>query len=79
MKHLYKAQDNAMTYLIVRDMARDEDDAAVVNWDVSEDEIAEAVKAFEADENTTAFYADIPRWQPFDEIRERMNRVEHIA
>ena len=39
MKHLYLASDNAMNYLIVRDMDRDENDTAVVNWDLSDDEI----------------------------------------
>ena len=61
---------------VIRDFDEPEEDAAVVNWDLSEDEIQEAVKAFEADETDESFFAVEPKWQDFSEIVASMNRVE---
>lgn len=76
MKHLYEAWDNAANYLVVRDMDRDENDTAVVNWDLSEKEIEDAVKAFEEDEDDDSFYANPGEdlnFRPFEEIMDSMN------
>ncbi|MBR0340762.1 MAG: hypothetical protein IJH64_00655 [Oscillospiraceae bacterium] len=68
MKHLYIAQTNAMNYIVLRDMSRGEDDTAVVDWDVSDDEIKSAVPDdYEPDE-----------WKSFDEIMETMNSFQTI-
>lgn len=72
MKHLYLALDNAMNYLVIRDMDRGENDTAVVNWDLSKDEIADAVSAFEKNENDTSFYAYEPEFEPFANVMGRM-------
>lgn len=68
MKHLYIAQTNAMNYIVLRDMSRGEDDAAVADWDVSDDEIKVATPDdYEPDE-----------WKPFEEIMETMNSFQTI-
>lgn len=68
MKHLYIAQTNAMNYIVLRDMSRGEDDTAVVDWDVSDDEIKEATPdAYEPDE-----------WKSFDEVMDDMNTFQTI-
>lgn len=68
MKHLYIAQTNAMNYIVLRDMSRDENDAAIVDWDVSDDEIKSATPdAYEPDE-----------WKPFDEVMDEMNTFQTI-
>lgn len=37
MRILYFGEDNASTYLFVRDLSRDDDlDTAVIDWDISE-------------------------------------------
>ena len=45
MKHLYKAEDNAMRYYIVEDW--DTDKAIVVDWDLNDEEESELIKNFE--------------------------------
>jgi len=68
MKHLYIAQTNAMNYIVLRDMSRGDDDTAVVDWDVSDDEIKAATPdGYEAEE-----------WKPFDEIMGTMNSFQTI-
>lgn len=68
MKHLYIAQTNAMNYIVLRDMSRGEDDTAVVDWDVSDDEIKLATPdAYEPEE-----------WKPFDEVMDEMNTFQTI-
>lgn len=68
MKHLYIAEDNAMNYIVLRDMSRGENDTAVVDWDVSYDEIKAATPdAYAPDE-----------WKPFDEIIENMASFKTI-
>lgn len=68
MKHLYIAQTAAMNCIVLRDMSRGEDDTAVVDWDVSDDEIKEATPdAYEPDE-----------WKPFDEIMDGMITFQTI-
>lgn len=80
MKALYRAEDNAMNYLIIRDFDKLDEDTAVVNRDLSEEEIQEAVKAFTVDENDESFFADdAPEWKEFAEIIAFMNRFEILA
>ena len=80
MKHLYLASDNAMNYLIIRDMERDENDTAVVNWDLSDDEIKSAVAAFEANQDDDSFYAgEELEYEPFETVMNRMNQFEHVG
>lgn len=68
MKHLYIAQTAAMNCIVLRDMSSGEDDTAVVDWDVSDDEIKEATPdAYEPDE-----------WKPFDEIMDGMITFQTI-
>jgi len=68
MKHLYIAQTNAMNYIVLRDMSRGEDDTAVVDWDVSDNEIKAATPdAYEPDE-----------WKPFDEVMDSVNAFQTI-
>lgn len=68
MKHLYIAQTNAMNYIVLRDMNRDENDTAIVDWDVSDDEIKDATPdAYEPDE-----------WKPFDETMDGMITFQTI-
>lgn len=68
MKHLYIAQTNAMNYIVLRDMSRDENDTAIVDWDVSDDEIKSATPdAYEPDE-----------WKPFDDVMGDMNAFQTI-
>lgn len=68
MKHLYIAQTAAMNYIVLRDMSRGEDDTAVVDWDVSDDEIKAA---------TPDDYAP-DEWKSFDEIMETMSSFKTI-
>lgn len=45
MKHLYKAESNAMTFYIVEDFKMDQ--AIIVDWDLSDEEENELIAAFE--------------------------------
>ena len=45
MKHLYKAESNAMTFYIVEDFKTNQ--AIIVDWDLSEEEENELIVAFE--------------------------------
>ena len=79
MKHLYKGNDNAMNYIFIRDMERGDDDTAIVNWDLSDEEIDEIIKAFGADENDESWYACEPEFDTFENVTASMNSFEHIA
>lgn len=68
MKHLYIAQTNAMNYIALRDMSRDGNDTAIVDWDVSDDEIKSATPdSYEPDE-----------WKSFAEVMDDMNTFQTI-
>lgn len=79
MKHLILAEDNNMNYILIRDMSRMDDDTAIVNWDLSDDEIEEIRKAFKADEDTEEFFAATPEWTSFEEVTDKMNNFHHIG
>lgn len=51
MKKLYVTQDNAMNYLVIEDFETDL--AYVVDFDLSEEEVKKAAKAFEAGQYTS--------------------------
>ena len=79
MKHLYLATDNALNFIIIRDMSRGDDDTAIVNWDLSEEEIEDIKNAFAEDENDESFYEQEPDWETFEEVMHMMNGFEHIG
>lgn len=76
IKHLYVGDTNAMNQLIIRDM--DTDTAAVVEWDLSDDEIKEIADRFAADQNDESWYADKPEWKDWEIVRDRLNNFWNI-
>ena len=81
MIRLYLAQDNATNYLIIRDFHRDDNDAAVINWDLSEDELkdllltfAESLKVSDIDAGIEGDY----EFEPFSEIIGRCTQWEEV-
>lgn len=58
---LYVTEDNASNYLVIRDMSRGEDDTAVIDWDVSDDQIRAAAENLDS-------IPEPESWQPFGEI-----------
>ena len=79
MKHLILAHDNNLNYIIVRDMDRANEDTAIVNWDLSDDEVEEIKKKFEQNENDESFYESEPEWEEFEAVMSRMNDFRHIG
>ena len=76
VKHFYVGDTNALNPIIIRDM--DTDTAAVVEWDLSDDEIKEIADKFSADQNDTSWYACEPEWYEWDTVRDRLNEVWNI-
>ena len=71
VKHMYVGDTNAMNQIIIRDM--DTDTAAVVEWDLSDDEIKELADKFASDQNDESWYACDPEWRSWDEVRDSLN------
>lgn len=71
IKHLYVGDTNAMNQIIIRDM--DTDTAAVVEWDLSDDEIKEIADKFNTDQNDESWYADDPKWEDWGALRDSLN------
>jgi hypothetical protein len=78
MKHMFYAEDNASNYIVIRDMSADDNDTAIVNFDLSDDEIREIARKFAENENDTSFYADEPVWEPFGDIMSSMTMYKSI-
>ena len=76
VKHLYVGDTNAMNQIIVRDM--DTDTAAVVEWDLSGDEIKEIADKFAADQNDESWYVDKPEWEEWETVRDKLNSFWNI-
>lgn len=76
VKHMYVGDTNAMNQIIIRDM--DTDTAAVVEWDLSDDEIKEIADKFSADKNDESWYADKPEWEDWETVRDRLNNFWNI-
>lgn len=76
VKHLYVGDTNAMNQIIIRDM--DTDTAAVVEWDLSDDEIKEIADKFTTDQNDESWYADEPEWEDWETVRDRLNNFWNI-
>lgn len=75
MKHLYRASDNALTYLIIRDMERGENDTAIADLDLSDADFEKAAADFEAGTLETIEL----EWRPFEEVKAQMNSIEWLA
>ena len=71
MKHMYVGDTNEMNQIIIRDM--DTDTAAVVEWDLSDDEIKEIASKFTADQNDESWYACEPEWEDWGTLRDSLN------
>ena len=71
VKHMYVGDTNAMNQIIIRDV--DTDTAAVVEWDLSDDEIKEVARKFWEDQSDESWYACDPEWRPWDEVRDSLN------
>ena len=78
MKKMFYTEDNASNYIVIRDMSADDNDTAVVNFDLSDDEIMEIARKFAENENDTSFYADEPVWEPFSDIMRSMTMYKSI-
>lgn len=76
VKHLYVGDTNAMNQIIIRDM--DTDTAAVVEWDLSDDEIKEIADKFTTDQNDESWYADEPEWEDWETVRDQLNNFWNI-
>lgn len=76
IKHLYVGDTNGMNQIIIRDM--DADTAAVVEWDLSDDEIKEIADKFTTDQNDDSWYADEPEWEDWETVRDRLNNFWNI-
>lgn len=59
MKHLYKADSNAMAFYIVEDFKTDQ--AIIVDWDLSDDEENELIASFE--NGTLDYTANGCKWE----------------
>jgi hypothetical protein len=75
---MFYAEDNASNYIVIRDMSADDNDTAVVNFDLSDDEIKEIAKKFGKNENDTSFYVCEPDCQPFSDIMSSMTMHKSI-
>lgn len=71
IKHLYVVDTNGMNAIVIRDM--DTDTAAVVNWDISDDEISEIAGKFDENQNDSSWYADDPKWEDWGTLRDSLN------
>ena len=78
MKNMFYAEDNASNYIIIRDMNADDNDTAIINFDLSNDEIKEIAEKFNENENDTSFYANEPIWEPFSNIMSSMTMYKSI-
>ena len=76
VKHMYVGDTNAMNQIIIRDM--DTDTAAVVEWDLSDDEIKEIADKFSADQSDDSWYADEPEREDWETVRDRLNSFQAI-
>lgn len=79
MKRLYLASDNYTNYLIIRDFLRDDDDSAIVNWDLTNAEIDEAIFKFGENPDDTSYFARNPdelEFKPFYDLMSNMNEYE---
>lgn len=81
MFELYLAQDNAMNYLIFRDFQREDEDAAVINWDLSEEELKDMLLKF-CDSNRIELISAVSisdlEFENFSDIRDRMTFIEEV-
>lgn len=75
MLDLYIAQDNALNYVIVRDFDRDDNDAAIINWDLSDEEIVSILTMPEEELASEVHDADL-EWEHWDLLAGSMTRVE---
>lgn len=82
MIHVYLASDNAMNYLVIRDMDRDDKDAAIIDWDLDDHEVEWSHSLYLNPENDgdiiKACAVCNPEWEPFDDIMARMNQFENL-
>lgn len=76
IKHLYVGENNAMNLIVIRDM--DTDTAAIVEWDLSDDEIAEVAGKFSDDPDDTSWFADDPKWEDWETLRDTMNSFHMV-
>ena len=65
MKRLYKAEDNAMNYLIIEETELEK--ACVFDWDLSERQIINKTERFEKGLLTDAYYNN-NEWKPTEEV-----------
>lgn len=77
VKHMYVGDTNAMNQIIIRDM--DTDTAAVVEWDLSDDEIKEVARKFWEDQSDESWYACDPEWEDWETVRDRLNGFQNIV
>lgn len=79
MLRLYLAEDNAMNYLIFRDFQKDDEDAAVINWDLTEEELKDMLLKF-CDSPRIELISAVSelKFENFWDIRERMTRIEEV-
>ena len=79
MLKLYLAQDNALNYLIFRDFQREEEDAAVINWDLSEEELKDMLLRF-CDSPRIELISAVSdlKFENFSDIRDRMTFIEEV-
>lgn len=75
MLHIYIALDNALNYVIVRDFDRDDNDAAIVDWDLSDDEIM-TILTMPAEEFANEVHAADLEWEHWDLLAGSMTHVE---
>jgi hypothetical protein len=59
-------------------MSADDNDTAIVNFDLSDDEIMEIARKFAENEEDTSFYSCEPDWQPFSDIMSSMTMYKSI-
>lgn len=71
IKHLYVGDTSAMNVIVIRDM--DSDTAAVVEWDLSDEEIAKIAGKFSSDQSDTSWFADAPKWEDWETLRDTLN------
>lgn len=77
-KELYIMCDNFTNYVILREFTRGDDDAAIIDWDMSDTELRQMLNGFDDGKNV-----GIPPksriWRPFKVIKGWMNTCQTLA
>lgn len=78
MKELYIMTDNCTNFVFIRDFGRGEDDTAVIEWDLDDQELRQMLNDFE-DGKEVGITPEDRQWRTFEDIKDRMNTCQTLA